>query len=87
MHLPKNEILSAPERLLELGVQPLGFSGESISEPVVLAWMPAVSVYFKDLDDNSLEFICMLPDRPLPDRGIVTWSEWESHSSVSPGNG
>jgi len=31
----------------------------------VLAWMPAVSVYFRDPDYNLLEFIMMLPG-PAP---------------------
>jgi lactoylglutathione lyase len=47
-----------------------------IDEPVVLAWMPAASVYFDDPDGHSLEFIAMLPDRPRPELRHVAWSEW-----------
>ena len=50
--------------------------GNPIDEPVVLAWMPAASVYFDDPDGHSLEFIAMLPDTPRPDLGRVTWSQW-----------
>jgi len=46
-------------------------------EPEVHAWMPAVSIYFRDPDGNSLEFISMLPDEPQPDLGIVPFTEWE----------
>ena len=45
-------------------------------EPVVLTWMPAASVYFHDPDGHQLEFICMLPDPPQPELGVVTWSRW-----------
>jgi lactoylglutathione lyase len=43
---------------------------------VVLCWMPAASVYFDDPDGHSLEFIAMLPDRPRPDLGRLSWSDW-----------
>jgi len=38
--------------------------------------MPAASVYFRDPDNNLLEFITMLPDPPRPDLGVLSWSEW-----------
>ena len=61
------------------GLTPLsGFGRREISEPVVLAWMPAASVYFDDPDGHSLEYICMLPDPPRPDLALVTLSEWRS---------
>ncbi len=45
-------------------------------EPVVLAWMPAASLYFRDPDGNMLELLSMLPDPPQPELGIVSWSRW-----------
>jgi len=42
----------------------------------VLAWMPAVSVYFHDPDGNLLELLSMLPDVPRPELGVVSWSRW-----------
>ena len=38
--------------------------------------MPAVSVYFLDPDGHLLEYIAMLPDRPRPEAGIMTWTTW-----------
>jgi lactoylglutathione lyase len=43
---------------------------------VVLAWMPAVAVYFQDPDGNLLEFLSMLDEPPAPDVGVVSWSQW-----------
>lgn len=71
-----NDVLNAAAHLRSAGVEPLDFSGGSIDQPVVLAWMPAASVYFHDPDGNLLEFLSMLPDAPEPALGIVTWAEW-----------
>jgi len=59
----------------------LAFSRETwpafrADDPVVLAWMPAAAVYFRDPDNNLLEFITMLPDPPRPDLGVLPWSDW-----------
>ena len=52
-------------------------SGEApIDEPVVLAWMPAASVYFDDPDGHSLEYIALLDDPPRPDLGTLPLSAW-----------
>jgi len=70
------DLLAAPARLRAANVTPRDFSGKSTDEPVVLAWMPAASLYFHDRDGNLLEFLSMLPDRPQPELGVVGWSEW-----------
>jgi lactoylglutathione lyase len=44
------DLLRAPECLRAANVTPLDFAGNSTTEPVVLAWMPAASLYFKDPD-------------------------------------
>lgn len=63
------------------GITPLsGFGRQEISEPVVLTWMPAASVYFDDPDGHSLEYICMLPDRPRPELDLVSLSDWRGLS-------
>jgi len=66
----------APARLQKAGVQPRDLAGLPTDEPVVLAWMPAAAVYFRDPDNNLLEFITMLPDPPRPDLGVLPWSDW-----------
>lgn len=70
------DLLQAPARLRAAGITPLDVAGNPIDEPIVLAWMPAASIYFNDPDGNQLEYIAMLPDDPQPKRGIVPLSQW-----------
>ena len=58
------------------GSSMLDFVGTPTDEPVVLAWMPAASIYFRDPDGNQLELLSMLPDAPQPVLGVVSWSRW-----------
>src|SRR5438105_2707019 len=39
------DVLTAPARLRAAGIEPKGFHGEAVGEPVVIAWMPAASVF------------------------------------------
>lgn len=71
------EILRAPSVLKGAGVAPLGFRGESVVEPVVIGWMPALSLYFTDPDVHLLEYLAMLPADPRPEIGVVSYSEWQ----------
>jgi len=74
-------VVASIDRLKAEGVTPRhGGGGKAIEEPVVLAWMPAASVYFDDPDGHSLEYIAMLEDRPRPDLGWVPLSEWRTLS-------
>ncbi len=70
------DVLAAPARLRLAGIDPLDFSGAVTAEAVVLAWMPAASVYFRDPDANLIELLSMLPDAPRPEFGVVSWSQW-----------
>lgn len=70
------EVVAAPARLRAAGVEPRGFRGEPADEPIVLCWMPAVSLYFRDPDGHLLEYLAMLPDEPRPDLTAVAYSEW-----------
>jgi len=74
----RDDVLAAPTRLRTRGVEPLGFHGEPTTEAVVIGWMPALSVFFRDPDQHLLEFIAMLPDVARPDVGVVAYSEWVS---------
>jgi len=69
----------APARLRAANLAPLDFNGKPTDFPVVLAWMPAASLYFHDPDGNLLEFLAMLPQSPRPDLGVATWSQWQKH--------
>ena len=71
-----DDVLQAAARLRAAGIEPRDFSGASTDEPVVLAWMPAASLYSHDPDGNLLEFLSMLPDSPEPGLGVVSWTDW-----------
>ncbi len=71
------DVVAAPGALRSAGITPLDFDGHPTDEPVILAWMPAASVFFRDTDGHLLEYIAMLPDEPHPERGIVPWRVWE----------
>ena len=78
-----SDLHDAPARLQKAGVQPRDFDGHPTEEPVVLAWMPAASVFFRDPDNNLLEFIAMLTDPPRPDLGVLPWSDWLRRTPLS----
>ena len=78
------DVLAAPEFLRNAGITPLHFDGKPTDRPVVLAWMPAAAVYFRDPDGHLLEYIAMLPHEARPDCGVVPWRTWElmQHAST-----
>jgi lactoylglutathione lyase len=69
--------LAAVEHFRAIGIVPLDFWGEPAEEPVVLGWVPAASIYFRDPDGNLLELLSMLPDVPQPEVGVVGWRRWK----------
>jgi lactoylglutathione lyase len=76
-HVEQQQVFESVAALRRAGLTPRAGGGDAaIDEPVVLCWMPAVSVYFDDPDGHSLEFICMLDETPRPELGRVSWSEW-----------
>ncbi|HUE22133.1 MAG TPA: VOC family protein [Bryobacteraceae bacterium] len=78
------DLLEAPARLQAARVTPRDFAGNATGEPVVLAWMPAASVFFHDPDGHQLELLCMLPDSPEPELGVLAWSCWlRRHDGVA----
>lgn len=72
------DVLRSAAALKAHGVQPKGFNGEPLDEPVVVGWMPAVSQYFSDPDGHSIEFIHVLEDAADPDFGVKPYSQWLS---------
>jgi len=71
------QLLLAPGNLRAADVVPRDFDGNPTDEPVVLAWMPAGSLYFRDPDGNVVEFLAMLEGASRPELGVVSWSEWK----------
>jgi lactoylglutathione lyase len=85
-----DDVIAAPPRLVSAGITALDFDGEPTDQPVVLAWMPAASVYFRDPDGHLLEFIAMLEDPPRPGGGVLAWHDWtlsSGHRSCADGQG
>ena len=72
----RDHVVAAPRALQLAGIAPLDFDGRPTDEPVVLAWMPAASIYFRDPDGHLLEYIAMLAEEPRPDDGVIRWHEW-----------
>lgn len=75
------DLLNGVQRLRQVNLTPLDFDSQPTDEPVVLAWMPAAAVYFRDPDGNVLEFLSMLGDAPQPQLGIISWSRWLNRNS------
>jgi lactoylglutathione lyase len=71
------DVLAAPGALRAEGITPLDFDGRATDQPIVFAWMPAASVFFRDPDGNLLEYIAMLSQEPRPEHGILPWRMWE----------
>lgn len=72
--------------LKQRGIRVRSFSNDGTEDLEVVAWMPAVNIFFDDLDGNSLEFISMLPDEPKPELGIVKFTDWQTQHNRSMGN-
>lgn len=81
LRMAKADVIAAPAVLRGRGVEPLGFGSEPTDTAVVYGWMPAVCIFFKDPDGHSVEFISMLPDRPRPEVGVVSWPQWQALAS------
>jgi len=81
--ITEDAIEPAIERLKSAGIRVNDFWGDESDDPSVHAWMPAVGIFFRDPDGNSLEFVAMLLGEGQPDLGIVSLSEWRSQAVVA----
>ena len=70
-------MLSNIHYLRERNIEMFNFLKDGTNRPFVFAWMPAVSIYFRDPDGHTLELICMLPDEPKPELDVMLWEDWE----------
>jgi lactoylglutathione lyase len=77
IRISRDDMKQAVQFLKERGLEVENFLNDGTERPLVFGWMPAVSIYFRDPDGHSLEFIATLPDKPRPDLGVVPWDEWE----------
>ena len=74
------DLVVASNRLKSNGVTPLSFFGAETTEPSVIGWMPAASIYFRDPDNHLIEYLALLDHNPRPDLGVIPWSEWLAKS-------
>lgn len=60
------------------GLKCRNFLNDGTERPMVFVWMPAISIYFADPDNHSLEFIGMLPGKAKPEKGalVLGYEEW-----------
>ncbi len=72
----EDQIEAALQDLRDSGIASVDFFGEPTDDPSVHAWMPAVGIFFRDPDGNSLELVAMLSDPPRPDLSVVPLSDW-----------
>ncbi|HSB57951.1 MAG TPA: VOC family protein [Nitrosopumilaceae archaeon] len=70
------DLLGSPKILAQHGVRTISFFGEKTTEPDVIGWIPAASIYFRDPDGHLLEYLSLLNEKPRPEIGIVPWSKW-----------
>jgi lactoylglutathione lyase len=76
------EICDAIDWLKDRGIEAIEDFGLAPIEPLVHTWMPAASVYFLDLDGNSLEFIHALDGKTQPELGVIYLSEWQKNNHL-----
>ncbi|MFS4581871.1 VOC family protein [Phaeobacter sp. C3_T13_0] len=68
------------DRLSDAGVVPLDFNGMPTDEPVVLGWMPALSIYFTDPDGHSIEILAPMTGHPDANFGVSAYSDWKART-------
>jgi len=72
-----NDLLNhAVPFLKERHLKPHNFLHDGSEQPMVFAWMPALSIYFEDPDGHELEFIAILEGEGKPELGVVSYEEW-----------
>ena len=76
MMVSLEELFASIPRLQKKGIRTVGFDGALTREPSVIGWMPSAQVYFKDPDGHFLEFISMLPGKPV-NSFFGSWSDWQ----------
>jgi len=79
-----DDLLRWQQHFIRAGVICLDFFGVPATEPSVIGWMPAASIFLRDPDHHLLELLAMLPDEPCPSVGIVSYSTWLQNRATNP---
>ncbi len=64
--------------LKERSLKCRNFLNDGTERPMV-AWIPAIAIYFDDPDGHSLEFIGVLKGKPRPELGVISFDEWNEY--------
>lgn len=59
-----DNLLDAPRLLKDQGITSLSFYDVETTQPSVIGWMPAATIYLRDPDGNLIEYLAMLDDEP-----------------------
>ncbi len=59
------------------------FLNDGTELPMVFAWMPAIAIYFHDIDGHELEFIGVLDGKARPDMGVLSYEDWIALENAS----
>jgi hypothetical protein len=71
-----DHVLGAVQDLRSHGVEPLDFGRNRPTQPSVIVWIPAGSMFFRDPDGHLLEYLAVLSDNPNRETGVVTYKDW-----------
>jgi lactoylglutathione lyase len=71
---------NAVDFLKNKNLAPYNFLKDGTEQPMVFAWMPAISIYFNDPDGHYLEFIAILDGVPKAELGVLSYEEWIKNS-------
>jgi lactoylglutathione lyase len=74
-----DNLLDAPRILKDHGITPLSFYNLETTQPSVIGWIPAATIFFRDPDGHLIEYLAMLDNEPNLNVGIIPWSEWITH--------
>jgi hypothetical protein len=77
-----DDLLAAPARLEARGIQPLCFFGQPTTEPWVIGWMPAATLYFRDPEGHMLEYLTMLDEPARREAGVAARATGDRRGAV-----
>ena len=71
-------ILEASSLIKSKNLKPYNFLKDGTEQPMVFAWIPAISIYFDDPDGHSLEFLGKLQGKSKPEKEklVVSYDDW-----------
>lgn len=62
---------------LKIKINCSSFLKDGNERPMILTWMPAISLYFDNPDRHSLEIIGILDGKSKTENGIISYEKWK----------